>query len=59
MHFETLTFVPIDLDAIDPEELTRSEKEWLNEYHAECYEKLSPFMSDEENEWLKKYTRRI
>ena len=59
MHFETLSFVPIDLDAIDPEELTRSEREWLNEYHAECYEKLSPFMTDEENEWLKKYTRKI
>ena len=59
MHFETLSFVPIDLDAIDPEELTRSEREWLNNYHAECYEKLSPFMTEEENEWLKEYTRAI
>jgi len=59
MHFETMTFVPIDLDAIDPEELTRSEREWLNDYHRQCYEKLSPFMTDEENEWLKKYTRAI
>ena len=59
MHFETMTFVPIDLDAIDPEELTRSEREWLNDYHRQCYEKLSPFMTDEENEWPKKYTRAI
>ena len=59
MHFETMTFVPIDLDAIDPEELTRSEREWLNDYHRQCYEKLSPFMTEEENEWLKKYTRAI
>lgn len=59
MHFETMTFVPIDLDAIDPEELTRSEREWLNDYHRQCYEKLSPFMTEEENVWLREYTRAI
>ena len=59
MHFETMTFVPIDLDGIDPEELTRSEREWLNEYHRECYNRLSPFMTEEENAWLKEYTRAI
>ena len=59
MRFDMLTFVPIDLDAIDPEELTRSEREWLNDYHRQCYEKLSPFMTDEENEWLREYTRAI
>lgn len=59
MHFETLNFVPIDLDGIDPEELTRAEREWLNEYHKECFEKLSPYMNDEELEWLKEYTRGI
>ena len=59
MHFETLNFVPIDLDGIDPEELTRSEREWLNDYHKDCYEKISPFLTDEEKEWLKEYTRAI
>lgn len=59
MYFETLNFVPIDLDGIDPEELTRSERERLNWYHAQCYEKLSPFMNEEELEWLRKYTREI
>lgn len=59
MRFDMLTFVPIDLDAIDPEELTKSEREWLNDYHRRCYEKLSPFMTEEENEWLKEYTRAI
>ncbi|MBR2540597.1 MAG: aminopeptidase P family N-terminal domain-containing protein [Mogibacterium sp.] len=59
MHFEMLTYVPIDLDAIDPDELTKSEREWLNDYHSKCYDKLSPFMTEEENEWLKKYTRAI
>lgn len=59
MHFETLNFVPIDLDGIDPSELTKSEKEWLNEYHKECFEKLSPYMNDEERAWLEEYTREI
>ena len=59
MHFEDLTFVPIDLDAIDPEELTRAEREWLNDYHSKCYDKLSPFMTDDEREWLREYTRAI
>ena len=59
MHFDNLTFVPIDLDAIDPEELTKSEREWLNNYHKQCFDKLSPHMTEEENEWLKIYTRPI
>lgn len=59
MHFDNLTFVPIDLDAIDPEELTKSERTWLNNYHKQCFDKLSPHMTEEENEWLKIYTRPI
>ena len=38
MHFETITFAPIDLDGIDPEEMTKSEREWLNNYHKDVYE---------------------
>ncbi len=59
MHFETLNFVPIDLDGIDAEELTRSEKKWLNDYHKQCFEKLAPFMREDELAWLKEYTREI
>ena len=59
MAFETVTYAPIDLDAIDPEEMTRREKQLLNDYHKMVYEKLSPYMTEEENEWLKEYTREI
>lgn len=59
MEFENITYAPIDLDAIDPEEMTGREKKMLNSYHAKVYETLSPYMSAEENEWLKKYTRAI
>ena len=59
MHFETITFAPIDLDGIDPEEMSKSEREWLNNYHKDVYEKISPYLTDEEKEWLKGYTRAI
>ena len=59
MAFENITYAPIDLDAIDPEEMTGREKKMLNDYHKMVYEVLSPYMTEEENEWLKKYTRAI
>lgn len=59
MYFENITYAPIDLDAIDPEEMTGREKKMLNNYHKMVYETLSPYMTAEENEWLKKYTRAI
>lgn len=59
MHFETITFAPIDLDGIDPEEMSKDEREWLNNYHKGVYEKIGPHLTDEEREWLKEYTRAI
>lgn len=59
MRFENITYCPIDLDGIDPDELSKREKKQLNDYHKMVYEKLSPFMTEEENEWLKEYTRAI
>ncbi len=59
MQFEILTFVPIDLDAIDPELMTEQEKKMLNDYHQKVYEKIGPHLTEEEKSWLKKYTRAI
>lgn len=59
MYFEAITFAPIDLDAILPEEMSKTERERLNNYHKMVYEKLSPYMTAEENAWLKHYTREI
>lgn len=59
MNFEMITFAPIDLDGIDPDEMDRSEKEWLNNYHKQVFEKIGPRLNDEEREWLKEYTREI
>ena len=56
MEFENITYAPIDLDGIDPEQMSPREKQMLNDYHKKVYEVLSPYMTEEENEWLKKYT---
>lgn len=59
MHFETITYAPIDLDAVDCEVMSEKEKKLLNEYHRMVYEKLSPYLTKEEGVWLKEYTRAI
>ena len=59
MKFETLSFVPIDLEAIDISLLSEKEKIWINEYHRDVYSKLSPYLNEEEKNWLKKETRTI
>lgn len=58
-NFETLTYVPIDLDLIDKTILNKDELDWLNNYHKMVYEKIAPNLDDEQREWLKKYTREI
>ncbi|MBQ6833768.1 MAG: aminopeptidase P family protein [Lachnospiraceae bacterium] len=59
MEFETLTFAPIDLDAVDISVMEPSDVRMLNEYHKQVYEKLSPYMTEEENEWLREATKAI
>lgn len=59
MYFEPITYIPMDLDAINPEIMTAEDKKLLNEYHKTVFEKVSPYLNDEEKEWLAKYTREI
>ena len=59
MYFENITFAPIDLDAILPEEMSRTERRRLNDYHKQVYETLAPYLTDAEREWLREYTREI
>jgi Xaa-Pro aminopeptidase len=54
-----ITYAPIDLDAVLPEMLSAEEREWLNCYHALVFEKISPYLDEEEKEWLKYETRAI
>ena len=59
MDFEVITFAPIDLDAINSEIMLPDEKEYLNNYHKQVYDKISPFLNEEEKEWLREYTREV
>ncbi len=59
MYFENITYVPIDLDAIDPDQMTSTEKNRLNSYHENVYRVVSPFLEGEELAWLKQATRAI
>ncbi len=59
LRFEFLTWAPIDLDAVDPQYMDENDIRRLNEYHREVYEKISPYLTEEEREWLKEATREI
>ncbi|MDD6073903.1 MAG: M24 family metallopeptidase C-terminal domain-containing protein, partial [Clostridium sp.] len=59
LRFEFLTWAPIDLDAIDTRFMDEHDIKRLNEYHAEVYRKISPYVTEEERTWLKEATREI
>ena len=59
MRFEFVTFAPIDLDAIDKSLMRPEDVELLNAYHSQVYEKIAPYLTEEEAAWLKEYTRAI
>ncbi|KAH8926574.1 putative aminopeptidase P, cytoplasmic [Atractiella rhizophila] len=62
-RFERLTMAPIQTKLIDTSILTLSEKEWVNNYHKEVFEKVSPLLEDMKDEralnWLKRECREI
>ena len=59
MGFCHLTYVPIDLDAIDINYMEASDIEKLNAYHKTVYEKLAPYFAGAELEQLKQATRAV
>jgi Xaa-Pro aminopeptidase len=59
LTFENVTMCPIDTRAVDVSLLTEEEREWLNRYHEEVYEKLSPMLDEEVKGWLRKMTEKI
>jgi len=53
LGFETLTFCPIERTLIEPSLLTQPELAWLNAYHAQVFETLSPEMTGDDLAWLR------
>lgn len=52
LQLEPLTLCPIDKTPIDVAMLTAEEKEWLNAYHREVFERLSPLLDGDDLKWL-------
>ena len=59
LQIEPLTLCPIDTTPIDVDMLLPEEIDWLNAYHHSVYEKLSPFLGEEEKKWLENATKPI
>lgn len=59
LGFEPITYVPFDVDAIDVNMLTDSERKWLNNYHQLVYNIVSKYLTIKEKEYLRKITKEI
>ncbi len=59
LHFETITYCPIDTRLVDKRLLTSIEIEWLNNYHSQVYAELNARVSGAALEWLTERTKAI
>jgi Xaa-Pro aminopeptidase len=59
MGFETLTLVPFDRRLIDPKQLNRAERAWLNAYHARVRREIEPLLVSDDRPWLRHATAPI
>ncbi|XP_021772939.1 probable Xaa-Pro aminopeptidase P isoform X2 [Chenopodium quinoa] len=57
LGFEKLTFVPIQSKLIDLSLLSAAEVDWLNDYHDQVWQKVSPLLDGSERQWLWENTR--
>ncbi|TWI57360.1 Xaa-Pro aminopeptidase [Pseudomonas duriflava] len=57
MRFETLTLCPIDTRCIDRSLMREDEIAWLNAYHAEVHDRISPLVDGAAREWLESRTQ--
>lgn len=59
LQMESLTLCPIDLTPVDFSMLQPEEIEWLDTYHRDVFEKLSPYLKGEDLEWLREATHPV
>ncbi|MEO6860151.1 MAG: aminopeptidase P family protein [Microcoleus sp.] len=52
--FEPLTYIPFERKLINVDRLSKTQLQWLNNYHASVVEKLSPVLDVATIAWLKK-----
>ncbi len=59
LNFEIISFCPIDTKAIDKSLMTDKEIQWLNDYHAQVFDKIAPLLDEDHVAWLKQATQAI
>lgn len=59
LKFETLTLCPIDTRCLEISALGAEERDWLNDYHAQVRQRLSPLLSGAALEWLNRRTAAV
>ncbi len=57
LGFETLTFAPIDLSVVDKSIMTEAEIAWLDDYHEQVFDLISPRLREKDRKWLTSATR--
>lgn len=58
-RFASLTLIPIDLSQVELNLLSEQEKQWLDAYHQQVREALSPLVNSEARTWLVEATAPI
>lgn len=58
-RFKTISFCPLEIEAIDVKLLTDRQRKVLNSYHKEVFEKLSPHLDGDILNYLKEATREV
>ena len=59
LGFETISFAPIDLNLVEPKLMTPAEIAWLDGYHAQVRQLVSPLVEPIVRGWLAQATRRV
>lgn len=59
LQFKNMTLFPFDTTLCDTSLMTDEEIDWINTYHKTVYDRLSPLLSKEEQDWLKEKTKAI
>ncbi|KDR94893.1 Xaa-Pro aminopeptidase [Peptoclostridium litorale DSM 5388] len=59
MEFETISYCPIDIRAVEANMLSEDEKKWLNSYHKMVYDNIEVYLDEDEKKWLEDMTREI
>jgi len=59
LDFETLTWYPYEQELINLEMLSSEEIHWIDQYHQQVFQALSPLLNNDERTWLKERCNKL